>query len=152
MESGQAEFTISDPYDPELDARGKSRTLGYDIDMTVGGTLSSPNLEFESDPSMTNDEVLLLLTGGVLPGNDTTSTLSQNSGKLAFYLGQGFVTDLFGSSSSDRLRIASGEDISESGRETFNVEYDLTDDLSVIGEYDKYDRYNLDVRWRIRSK
>ncbi len=152
METGYAEFTLSDPYDPVLSARGRSRSMGYDIQLDLGGSLSNPQFAFDTNPTMTDEETILLLTGGVLPGNDNASSFTQNSGRLALYLSQGFVSDLLGSSATERIHIGGGEEISKSGRETFYVEFDIKDDISVIGEYDQYDRYNLDARWRIRSK
>ena len=148
-ESGQAEFTLVQPYDPEIQVTGVSNTLGYRVDVRVGGRLSSPEIELESNPALTNDEIVLLLTAGILPDTNLNDSVSSASSRLALYLGRGVLGDLLGYSAAERLRVRYGESISESGLETYQVEYDLRKDLSIIGEYDKYDHYNLDLRYRL---
>lgn len=153
LESGLADFGVSNPYNPTLNIRGNSKTLGYSIDLLVAGSLENPDILFESDPALSPDEVLLLLTTGALPESSDENTLTQSTSRLALYLGRGYFSDLLGGgSSTERLRIRSGETISESGRETFQVEYDLSEEFSVIGEYDEYDDYNLDLRWKVRAR
>lgn len=151
LDRGMADFGVDRPYDPAISVRGTSKTLGYVIDVLVSGSLENPDIQFESDPSLSPDEILLLLTAGVLPDSSDEGSLSQSTSGLALYVGRGYLSDLFGGSGTERLRIRSGESLSESGRETFQVEYDLSDDLSVIGEYDEYDDYNVDLRWRVRT-
>ncbi len=148
-ESGQAEFTLVQPYDPEILVTGVSNTVGYRVDVRVGGRLSSPEIELESNPALTNDEVILLLTAGIIPDTNFKDSLSSASSRLALYLGRGILGDLLGYSAAERLRVRYGEYISESGLETYQLEYDLRKDLSIIGEYDKYDHYNLDLRYRL---
>lgn len=152
MESAQAEFTASQPYNPILTGSGKSNTMGYQIDLGIGGTLSNPEIDFKSDPALADEEVILLLTAGVVPQEDGANPQALNTSKLAMYLGRGYIGDIFGSSGPGKLRIRSGEEITQAGRETFQIEYDLSNTWSVLGEYDKYDDYNLDLRWRLGGK
>ena len=46
------------------------------------------------------------------------------------------------------MSVESGEKISRQGRETYDIEYKLTDRWSVTGEYNEYDEYNAGVKWR----
>jgi translocation and assembly module TamB len=64
---------------------------------------------------------------------------------LGAYLGQG----LFQGSGSSRLGIISGQQISVKGRPTYEVDYRLNDRWSLVGEYDQFDEYNADVKWRV---
>lgn len=54
--------------------------------------------------------------------------------------------------SKERLTIRSGESISESGRLTYSVEYRLTDRWSIIGEYDEFNAFNTDLKWKVFTR
>jgi translocation and assembly module TamB len=58
----------------------------------------------------------------------------------------------FGDQSQERLTISSGEQISEQGRPTYNVEYKVTDRWSLVGEYDRFGDLNAGLKWRVYSK
>ena len=49
-----------------------------------------------------------------------------------------------------RLQPAStGEKISRQGRETYDIEYQLSDRWMLTGEYNEFDEYNAGVKWRV---
>ena len=50
------------------------------------------------------------------------------------------------------LTIHSGEQIAETGKPTYSIEFKLTDTVSLVGEYDRFGDYNAGVKWRIYSK
>jgi translocation and assembly module TamB len=52
----------------------------------------------------------------------------------------------------ERLIIRSGEDVSEEGRLTYSVEYRLSERWSVIGEYDEYNAFNTDLKWKVFAR
>lgn len=69
------------------------------------------------------------------------------------FVGKNILSDLgFGGTGDGRLTIRSGEQVTESGRPTYDVEYKLDEDWSVVGEYDRFSQYNLGFKWRIYSK
>jgi hypothetical protein len=37
----------------------------------------------------------------------------------------------------------------KSGRPSYDIEYKFTDRWSVIGEYDRFDQYNLNLKWEV---
>ena len=77
----------------------------------------------------------------------------KKAGNLALYLGRDIVARFLGNEdSADRLTIRSGEDISQEGKSTYSVEYKLTDDWSVVGEYDRFNALNAGLKWRIFSR
>ena len=43
-------------------------------------------------------------------------------------------------------------DISEQGRETYNIEYKLADRWALTGEYDEFDDYYGGLKWRMFPK
>ena len=53
---------------------------------------------------------------------------------------------------ADRLTIRSGEEISESGSSTYDVEFKLTDRWSLVGQYDRFNEFNVSVKRRIFSR
>jgi len=57
-----------------------------------------------------------------------------------------------GGGGEDRLTFHSGEEISETGHPTYGIEYQLTPRWSVIGEYDRFDQYNLNLKFKAYSK
>jgi hypothetical protein len=52
----------------------------------------------------------------------------------------------------DRLTLEVGRDITESGRNSVDIFFDLADSWKLHGQYDKYDAQNLDLVWEVFSK
>jgi translocation and assembly module TamB len=52
----------------------------------------------------------------------------------------------------ERLSVSVGERISRQGRETYDIEYELSPRWSLVGEYDEFDEYNVGVKWRVFSE
>ena len=50
------------------------------------------------------------------------------------------------------MTIRSGEEVTLQGRPTYEVEYKLSKDWSIVGEYDRFNQYNAGLKWRIYSK
>ena len=42
--------------------------------------------------------------------------------------------------------------IAPEGKQTYSVEYKLTDDWSLVGEYDRFGAVNAGVQWKIFSR
>lgn len=154
MQDGRAFITREDPHQLKLDLQAEGGSAGYTIEMNVAGTADEPEVTFTSTPPLRQEEVLLLLTTGTLP-QDGGLGRSQAQ-QLALYLGQGLFRDLLGPGSgegiADKLTVESGRELSEEGRETYNIQYELNNKLSVEGGYDVYDQYNIGVRWNVYSK
>jgi translocation and assembly module TamB len=82
-----------------------------------------------------------------------TATTQQRAQGLALFFGKNLLSNFgFGGGGADRLTVRSGQEISESGRPTYDIEYKLTGRWSVIGEYDRFDQYNLNVKYKLYSK
>ncbi len=146
---GMLSITEDAPFTPQLLVTASSRTYGYDIEMHLHGTAYDPVLEFSSHPPLSSRAILLMLTAGELPRDEIAFTGQQKAAKLAFYIAQNFFT-LMGSDGdlTRRLKIRTGEDVSAEGRETYHVEFMLLPRLGVIGEYDRFDEFNLGLKWR----
>lgn len=152
--SGTLSIQQKNPYDVLLDIQAGARLFGFDVRMLVQDYASAPRLEFESDPNLGSDAVLLMLTTGEIPDRSGYYSMQQRLGKLAVYLGRSLLME-FGIGDGDgenRFVIESGSDISLKGRETYSIEVKLTEDWSLVGGYDEFDAYNGGVKWRVYAK
>jgi hypothetical protein len=153
VSQGIVSLTSDNPYRPQLLITGNDRVLGYDINMELAGFAEAPVLQFSSTPPLSSEQILLMLTAGEIPRQGQFAfTTEERAQRLAFFLGRGVLTDLGLGGDSNRLTIRSGEHISETGRPTYSVEYELTEDWSVIGQYDRFNDFNLMLKWRVYSR
>lgn len=158
VEYGSISFGAYGSSAPQLNIVGSGRSFGHDIRMNVSGTADNPNIVFSSTPSLPTESILLMLTSGMIPSEDTAGTGAQKRNQqFAGFIGQNLISILFGQKPSeesifDRIQIESGSGVSESGNETFTIRYELTDEFNLSAEYDEYDNYNVDLRWLFLEK
>ena len=153
VRQGFVALTSENPYHPQLSVTATSRQFGYDITMQVSGTADAPLIQFSSSPPLSSEQILLLLTAGEMPQGTFNLTPQQRAQTLAMFLAQDLLTQLgFGGGPDQWLTIHSGEQITQTGKPTYSVEFKLTDKLSLVGEYDRFGDYNAGVKWRIYSK
>jgi translocation and assembly module TamB len=153
IQQGLVTLTSQDPYRPQLLVRAVSKQFGYDLRMEVTGSVDSPIIQFTSNPSLSSEQILLMITAGQLPQGSFTLTPQQRAQTVALFLGRDLLSKLgFGDQSQERLTISSGEEISVQNRPTYHVEYKLTPRWSVTGEYDRFGDFNAGFKWRIYSK
>ncbi len=150
LTSGSVRLTQADPYSPQLAINAASRTLGYDIRMELSGPASDPALTFSSSPSLSSEQVLLMVMAGEPPRTDIASTANDRAASIGVYLGKSLLSDFFGDpSSASRFTFSSGADVSRSGKETLEAEYTLDERWSLVGERDEFDDYNAGIKLRI---
>jgi translocation and assembly module TamB len=149
LNDASVRLTDSNPYDPALGLFGTSHRYGYDLSMEITGNASAPVISFSSNPSLTSEQVLLMVMAGEVPKEEITYSTSQKISRLGTFFGQSLLGSLGGGSGEDRLTITTGEEVSITGRETYDVEYALNDRWSLVGEYDEFDDYNAGVKWKI---
>lgn len=153
VNQGLISLTSENPYRPQLFLIGNDRVLGYDINMEVSGYADAPVLQFSSTPPLSSEQILLMLTAGEIPRQGQFAfTPEERAQRLGFFLGRGVLSDFGIGADSNRLTIRSGENISDSGRPTYSVEYELTPIWSLIGQYDQFNDFNLMLKWRVYSK
>jgi translocation and assembly module TamB len=120
--------------------------------MQVSGSADAPIVQFTSSPPLSSEQIVLLVTAGTIPAQERLST-TDRAGTVALFLGRDLLSKLgFRDEDESRLDIHSGQDISEQGRPTYNVEYKLSERWSLVGEYDRFGAYNAGFKWRIYSK
>lgn len=149
VQTGEVRLTRENPYEFQLDVLADGRAIGYSIELVAAGMASNPRIEFSSVPSLPQEDILLLLTAGIVPDGEMGA--AARAQRIALYLGRGLYAQLFGGgegeSVADRIEIRSGSEISEEGRETYEIEFEVNDRWSAVGEYDRFDEYNLGAKY-----
>jgi translocation and assembly module TamB len=136
-----------------LQISAAGRNYRYEIRMEVKGPTETAAVTFSSTPPLTSEQILLMLTAGEMPDTDYTFTAGARAGRLATFLGRDLLSRYLGNEGAEeRLIIRSGEDVSEEGRLTYSVEYRLSERWSVIGEYDEYNAFNTDLKWKVFAR
>jgi translocation and assembly module TamB len=153
VQQGLVTLSSQDPYHPQLLVRANSKQFGYDIRMEVTGPVDSPVIQFTSNPSLSSEQILLMITAGQLPQGSYTLSPQQRAQTMALFLGRDLLSKLgLGDQTQERLTIRSGEEISEQGRPTYHVEYRFAQHWFIVGEYDRFGDYNAGFKWRVYSK
>lgn len=154
VKQGLISLTSENPYRPEMFVTAESRRYGYDVKMEARGPVDEPIIQFSSIPGLSSAEIVLMLTAGQVPqGVGYTTTTQQRAEGLGLFVGKNLLSDFgLGGGGQERLTIRSGQEISEAGRPTYDIEYKLTDRWSVLAGYDRFDQYNLNLKWTVYSK
>ncbi len=153
LSQGVASFTGADPRGPDVRITASGRSYRYDLRLEVKGPADGANIVFSSTPPLASEEILLMLTAGELPESDFAFSGSERAGRLATFLGKDLLSRYLGSDpAEERLILRSGESISKDGRLTYSVEYRLSDRWSILGEYDEFNAFNTDLKWKLFTR
>src|SRR5207248_6137800 len=123
---GFVTLTSDNPYRPQLLFTASSRNAGYDVKMHVTGPADQPVVQFSSSPPLISEQIVLMLTAGVLPRNESSPSLSQRAGTVALFFGKNLLSQFGLGGQGDRLTVRTGEEITDTGRPTYHVEYKLS--------------------------
>ena len=150
---GLIELRVDDPYTPVLSLIGESRRLRYDLGIEILGSAFEPRIRFTSSPPLSSEQILLMVMAGDVPDENFNYTASQRASIIGTYLSQGFLTSGGGEGLGSRFSLVTGQNLSEQGKETLEMEFKLDDQFQLLGEYDEYDAWNAGIRWRaVRRK
>lgn len=153
VDQGLASLSGNDLKGPDLQINASGRNYRYDLRLEVKGPADGANVIFSSTPPLASEQILLMLTAGEVPQSDYVFSSGARAGRLATFLGKDLLSRYFGSDpAKERLIIQTGESISEAGRLTYSVEYRLTDRWSIIGEYDEFNAFNTDLKWKVFTR
>jgi translocation and assembly module TamB len=148
-----ASFSGNDLNGPDLQINASGRNYRYDLRLEVKGPADGANVIFSSTPPLASEQILLMLAAGEVPQSDYAFSNAARAGRLATFLGKDVFSRYFGSDpAKERLIIETGESLSEAGRLTYSIEYRLTDRWSVIGEYDEFNAFNTDLKWKVFTR
>jgi translocation and assembly module TamB len=153
LNRGLVQLTRQNPYRAQLDLHGAGLNFGYQIRVEISGTADKPQLLFTSVPPLSSRQILLMLTAGQVPGGNYEFSDADKAQRLGMYFGRELVNQLIGTdSTSSRLSVRTGEYVTDDGRLTYTVEYELIDWLSLFGEYSRFRDYNAGLKFRLYSK
>jgi hypothetical protein len=157
-----AVFPPDDPFLPRLEANGEARLKGYDLRVHAEGELPDIEVTVDSDPPLGTSDAMMLLTTGLTgherEENDSGRVQLTMAGK---YLAKEVFQEFSGPGDPDaergwidldRLDISVGQQVSASGQDTIEAEYELTQRFYLHGERDEFDQYNLGLIWRLHRR
>ncbi len=151
VQNGSVRLREADPFHAIVNLTATSQRRDYQLRLEATGELPSPNILLSSIPSLDAGEVLLLVMTGQPPIGAVNSSSGQRLALLGAYLSRGLFQDL-GIDGENRLEISAGAQVSEQGRDTYQIEYKLGERSSLLGEYDQFDSYNADLKWRVYTQ
>ena len=140
----KGEFFTSreDPQTLRIDVEATGQQSSYVLSLRADGSAANPRVFLDATPPLSNARILRLLATGSLEGGGL--------GSLGIYLGKGAITSVgAGDGFWQRFSVEFGRDISESGQSTMDLYFDLTRNLYLHGQYDRYDEQNLDLVWEV---
>jgi len=153
VRQGAVRLTEESPYEPTIYLRGTGQHWGYDLTLEVTGKAASPKITFSSSPALDPEQVLLMVMTGAAPSNEVNSSLTHRAVAIGAFFGSSLMGSLTGGGDTqDKLSIESGAKISEQGKETYDIEYKLSDRWTLTGEYDEFDQYIAGLKWRVAPK
>lgn len=153
VENGGVNFVDSAMNEPQLEMLASGRVYSVDVTMRATGPASDPTLIFTSSPALPSSQILLMLTTGQVPSLENQRSATSRVVGLGSYLGSALISDIMGGDPSEqRFTMKGGEEISEKGRNTVEARLEVTDDLDLVGTYDRFDAYNLDLQWYLYAQ
>jgi translocation and assembly module TamB len=177
VEKGTVVFTGATPIDPSLDLVARYTLPDYIVDVTVGGTAKSPTVNFSSQPSLEQADILSLLMFGkpansLSQGQKTTlqsQAVQALTGAMASELGQALSESL----GLDNLELDVGQNPHQSkvgagkyvspgvfvstsqqlggngqGGQDVSIEYQLSDDWQLKASTTSKGNNGLDILWK----
>lgn len=159
VDRGEVRFPAGEPFAPRIDLAAHARLKGYEIDLTLDGPASDAELRVSSRPYLSQDDAILLLGTGYTRDELESEGIGRAAfGKLATFLGAQLVASFSGPRDPDertfldRFRFTVGKEVSRSGEDTIEGEFEASDRLFLRVERDRFDEYNGGIVWRIRFK
>jgi hypothetical protein len=149
---GHIEFVADSPRMPQLDVRGTAHALDYEVQAYAFGPLSERRLILRSDPPLSQDALIQLLTTGMAPGVYAGTTSAETQG------GPAPAPSLGGRSEQKVARtgaIASGlhpSNAPTAGRATLRRRFELWRGLSLINENDVFGPSNGRAYFSLRLR
>ncbi|HEX5138806.1 MAG TPA: translocation/assembly module TamB domain-containing protein [Planctomycetota bacterium] len=159
VDRGEIRFPPGEPFDPRIDLAAHTRIKGYDIDVTLDGPAADAELRIATRPYLSQDDAILLLgTGYTREELESEGIARAAFGKLATFLGAHLVSSFSGPRDPDersfleRFKFTVGKEVSRSGEDTIEGEFEASDKLFLRVERDRFDDYNGGIVWRIRFR
>ena len=158
VDNGFIDFIESDPWMPQLDIRASAQALDYDVQALAFGPLNERHLILRSDPPLSQESLILLLTAGLPPGVFAGAGFGEAAvGQGGLLLLRAFVrqfdtqkVDL--DSLVNRLQISSVPPELQGRRATLRGRFRLWQGLSLMSERDSFGFYNAGATYSLRFR
>ncbi|MGH8046733.1 MAG: translocation/assembly module TamB domain-containing protein [Chthoniobacterales bacterium] len=155
---GRIYFNEQNPFMPLMDVRARSEVSGYNVQLYAYGPLDQSNLSLRSDPPLSQENLIFLLTTGLTPAGLSGSGLGEAAA------GQGGIILLrsiarqfepMGIDLNDfvnrlSVRVVPPKDTSQAS--SLMSEMRLTDSFSLTTGRDGYGFYNAGVQYTIKLR
>lgn len=154
-------FIYLDPLNPRIpimDVRGYSQVLEYQITLLSQGPLDEGNLYLRSDPPLSQEAIILLLTAGLAPGMQAGSSFGEaaiGQGGLLLLKTMARQFDTTGvdtDSLLNRLQITSQPGLTPGMRATMRGEFRLTDNFGIMAQRDGLGFLGAGLTYSIRFR
>ncbi len=159
VDQGEIRFRPEDPFAPVVNVAARTRMKGYELNVQTKGALPDVQVFISSKPTLSQEDAILLLTTGATRAELEGQGIGRAAlTKVGMFFGKRLVSSVSGPSDPDertlldRFSFEIGRDISRSGQETIEGEFELTPRYYLRGERDRYDEYNIGIVWRIRFR
>ncbi len=155
---GKIYFTAQNPFMPIMDVRARADVSGYNVQMYAYGPLSEQNLALRSDPPLSQENLIFLLTTGLTPAGMSGAGLGEAAaGQGGIILLRSIARQLepLGVDLNDfvnrlSVRVVPPKDPSQGT--SLASELRLTDRFSLTSGRDGYGFYNAGVQYTIRLR
>jgi hypothetical protein len=156
--AGKIYFTAQNPFMPIMDVRARADVSGYNVQMYAYGPLVDQNVALRSDPPLSQENLILLLTTGLTPAGMSGTGLGEAAaGQGGIILLRSIARQLepLGIDLNDfvnrlSVRVIPPKDPSQSTSLVSDLR--LTDRFSLTTGRDGYGFYNAGVRYTIRLR
>ncbi|MHC4493891.1 MAG: translocation/assembly module TamB domain-containing protein, partial [Planctomycetota bacterium] len=158
VDTGELRFAAENPFRPHVHAQAHTRMRGYDLDVKLFGQLPTVDVYVTARPSLSPEDAILLLTTGSTRAEIERDPEAAVINKVGVLFGEKIISAVSGprdpdaSSFLDRFDFEVGRDVSRSGLETIEGEFEITRHFYMRAERDRFEDYNGGLIWRIRFK
>ncbi len=155
---GKIYFTRQNPFMPIMDVRARADVSGYNVQMYAYGPLTEQNLALRSDPPLSQENLIFLLTTGLTPAGMSGAGLGEAAaGQGGIILLRSIARQLepLGVDLNDfvnrlSVRVVPPKDPSQTS--SLTSELRLSDRFSLTTGRDGYGFYNAGVQYTIRLR
>lgn len=155
---GQISFTASNPFMPIMDVRGYAEVSGIRVQAFAYGPLSDASFAMRSDPPMSQENLILLVTTGIAPVGMSGAGLGVvAAGQGSILLLRNFARQLepFGinvGSFVNRIGVNVVPPLDNTEGTSIAAEFRVTDQFSLIAGTDGFGFFNTGLQYTIRFR
>ncbi|MHC4973170.1 MAG: translocation/assembly module TamB domain-containing protein [Planctomycetota bacterium] len=158
IDTGELRFAADNPFRPHVSIQAHTRMRGYDLDVKLFGQLPDVDAYVTARPPLAHEDAVLLLTTGSTREEIERDPQAAVINKVGMVFGEKIISAVSGprdpdaTSFLDRFEFEVGRDVSRSGLETVEGEFEITKHFFMRAERDRFEDYNGGLIWRIRFK